>query len=170
LAVFLQSNDQSIDIELDEMWSFVGSKRCKVWIWIAYHRESRQILGWVTGDRSQKTLDKLLIFLSIFPIERFRTDHYPAYINRISSDILELGKRGTQGIERVNLTIRNFVRRLNRKTICYSRRLDMHELAIYLVIKKLFYWKGDFLNKAIVKNADKRFSIWPVGPLPSFLP
>jgi insertion element IS1 protein InsB len=157
LAIFLNNRNLSVDvdIELDEMWSFVGNKRCKVWIWLAYHRESRQILAWVTGDRSENSLDKLLNFLSIFPIRKFRTDRFPAYTSRISSNILELGKIGTQGIERMNLTLRNFVRRLNRKTICFSRRLEMHEVAIYVVIKKLFYWRDDLLIKFNALYSDR---------------
>ena len=32
-----------IESEIDEMWSFVGSKSNKQWIWIALDRETRQV-------------------------------------------------------------------------------------------------------------------------------
>ncbi len=46
-------------IELDEVWSFVGSKQQPVWLWFALERTTRRILGWVVGDRSQETAFKL---------------------------------------------------------------------------------------------------------------
>ena len=143
LSEYLDKNKVEIDVELDEMWSFVGSKGRKVWIWLAYHRKSRQILAWTVGDRSSETLDKLLELLKVFKIRRHYTDNFMSYGEKISKENRMIGKIYTQGIERMNLTLRNFVRRLNRKTICYSRRLDMHVTAIYLVIRKLFYFKDE---------------------------
>ena len=125
------------------MWSFVERKGRKVWIWLAYHRKSRQILAWTVGDRSSATLDKLLKLLKVFKIRTHYTDNFMSYGEKISNENRVVGKMYTQGIERMNLTLRNFVRRLNRKTICYSKRLDMHVTAIYLVIRKLFYFKDD---------------------------
>ena len=34
----------SIESEIDEMWSFVGNKKNKQWIWIAMDVRSRQII------------------------------------------------------------------------------------------------------------------------------
>ena len=125
------------------MWSFVERKGRKVWIWLAYHRKSGQILAWTVGDRSSVTLDKLMKLLKVFKIRTHYTDNFMSYGEKISNENRVIGKMYTQGIERMNLTLRNFVRRLNRKTICYSKRLDMHVTAIYLVIRKLFYFKDE---------------------------
>jgi hypothetical protein len=49
----------SIDSEVDEMWSFVGSKENKQWIWIAMDAKSRQIIAFYVGDRSRESAKKL---------------------------------------------------------------------------------------------------------------
>ena len=36
--------------ELDELWSFVGHKRRKVWLWLAIERARRHIVGGRRGE------------------------------------------------------------------------------------------------------------------------
>ncbi|RZJ89509.1 MAG: IS1 family transposase [Hymenobacter sp.] len=43
-------------LELDKMWSFVGSKAYKAWLWLAVERASRRIVAWVVGGRSAQRL------------------------------------------------------------------------------------------------------------------
>jgi insertion element IS1 protein InsB len=43
-----------LTIECDEMWSFVGDKNNKQWIWLAINKESREIVGFYTGRRNIK--------------------------------------------------------------------------------------------------------------------
>ena len=45
--------------EADEMWSFVGRKSNKQWVWIAIDVESKQIIAFYVGDRSRKSARKL---------------------------------------------------------------------------------------------------------------
>jgi insertion element IS1 protein InsB len=43
---------QSDDVlELDELWSFVGSKKKAVWLWIALCRRTPQVVAWHFGIR-----------------------------------------------------------------------------------------------------------------------
>ena len=49
----------SIESEVDEMWSFVGSKENKQWIWMVMDTKSRQIIAFYIGDRSQESARKL---------------------------------------------------------------------------------------------------------------
>ena len=39
-------------LELDELWSFVGSKLNPRWLWIALGRQTRQVVAYLVGDRS----------------------------------------------------------------------------------------------------------------------
>ena len=51
---------QSDDVlELDELWSFVGSKKQAVWLWVALCRRTRQVVAWHWGDRSAATCRRL---------------------------------------------------------------------------------------------------------------
>ena len=40
-----------LTIECDEMWSFVGSKDNKKWIWLAIDLDSGEIVGVYVGSR-----------------------------------------------------------------------------------------------------------------------
>jgi len=44
------------------------------------------------------------------------------------------GKRNTQKIERKHLTLRTRIKRLTRKTICFSRSVQMHDIVIGLFV------------------------------------
>ncbi len=45
--------------ELDELQTFIGKKKNKVWLWTAVNKMSGGILAWVVGDRSAKTFENL---------------------------------------------------------------------------------------------------------------
>ena len=42
-------------LELDELWSFVGSKANVRWVWVALCRQTRQIVAYFVGDRSAES-------------------------------------------------------------------------------------------------------------------
>jgi len=68
-------------LECDELWSFVGKKRCQKWIWLAIDRETREIVGMAIGSRSKATARKL--WASLPPVYRqcavCYTDFWDAY-------------------------------------------------------------------------------------------
>jgi IS1 family transposase len=63
------------------MWSFVGSKENKQWIWLAIDADSREIVGVFVGDRSRQSATKL--WQSLSPVYRqcgiYYTDFWEAY-------------------------------------------------------------------------------------------
>jgi IS1 family transposase len=46
-------NKGKLAIQIDELWSFVGHKNNKKWVWIALDQKTREIVGLHLGDRSQ---------------------------------------------------------------------------------------------------------------------
>jgi insertion element IS1 protein InsB len=48
----------------------------------------------------------------------------------------DTGKRNTQQIERKHLTLRTRLKRLVRKTICFSKSIEMHTIVIGLFINR----------------------------------
>ena len=48
-----------------------------------------------------------------------------------------MGKHNTQKIGRKNLNFRTWIKRLARKTICFSKSEVMHDTAIGLLINKV---------------------------------
>jgi len=72
---------KNIAIQCDEMWSFVGKKEDKAWIWIALEKQSRKIVGLHIGDRS--SIGATALYESIPEEYRkkafFYTDHWRPY-------------------------------------------------------------------------------------------
>jgi hypothetical protein len=54
--IILQKVEQA---EMDEMWSFVGSKSQQRWLWHAIDHHTGQILAYVFGTREDETFLKL---------------------------------------------------------------------------------------------------------------
>jgi len=52
----------------DEMWSFVGNKKNKQWIWLALDTKTQEIVGVYVGERSRKGAQGL--WQSLPPIYR----------------------------------------------------------------------------------------------------
>jgi IS1 family transposase len=48
-----------LTIECDELWSFVGNKQNKQWVWLAFDRDSKEIVGVYIGDRSRESAQGL---------------------------------------------------------------------------------------------------------------
>ncbi len=48
-----------VKLEADELWSFVGRKTNDQWLWLVFHKKSRQILAMQIGSRNKKTAELL---------------------------------------------------------------------------------------------------------------
>ncbi|WP_429206273.1 IS1 family transposase, partial [Aeromonas veronii] len=58
------------------------------------------------------------------------------YAREVPSEMHLTGKIFTQRIERNNLTLRMRIKRLARKTICFSRSVELHEKVIGAFIER----------------------------------
>ena len=128
-----------LSVEMDEMWSFCHDKSQQVWLWWAVEHETNTPLAYVFGSREHRYLDELLKLLEPYPIKTIYTDNNYAYRNRISEHRLVTGKKNTQQIERDHLTLRTRIKRLARKTICFSKSLDVHTAVIGTFINLYFF-------------------------------
>jgi insertion element IS1 protein InsB len=124
--------------EVDEQWSFVGSKRCPYWLWYAWDPIGKRIVAHAFGRRNRQTLRTLLKQLAAFTVVLWYTDRLSAYRLLPSARHL-VNKHFTQGIERMNLTLRTRLKRLNRKTIGYSKSVELHEKVIGTFIEHEYY-------------------------------
>ena len=52
------------------------------------------------------------------------------------------GKRNTQKIERKHLTLRTRIKRLVRKTICFSKTTQMHDIVIGLFVNSYAFGRA----------------------------
>ena len=119
------------------MWSFVKTKKNQRWLWLAIDHETRNVLAFVFGERKDVVFKKLKALLEPFGIIRFYTDDWDAYERNLAGFEHIISKKNTQRIERKNLNFRTRIKRLCRKTICYSKCVTMHDIVVGLVINIL---------------------------------
>ena len=124
------------EAELDEMWSFVGSKQEPRWLWQAIDHHTGQVLASVFGRRKDEVFLDLKARLAPFGIARYFTDGWGAYQRHLEPGQHEIGKRNTQQLERKQLTLRTRIKRLVRKTICFSKSTEMHDSVIGLFVNR----------------------------------
>ena len=124
------------EAEVDEMWSYVGKKREPRWLWHAIDHRSGHVLAYVLGRRKDEVFLKLKGLLEPFGITKYYTDYWGAYTRHLDADAHQPGKRNTQQIERKHLTLRTRIKRLMRKTICFSRSTQMHDIVIGLFVNR----------------------------------
>ena len=125
------------EAEIDEMWSFVGAKETARWLWHAIDHHTGRVLAYVVGDRKDGTLLELQTLLARFGITRYYTDKAGVYQRHLPPEQHTVGKLTMQKIERKHLTLRTRLKRLARKTLCFSRSPVMHDLYIGLYMNRV---------------------------------
>lgn len=108
------------EAEIDEMWSFVQSKKNQRWLWHAIDHRTGQILAYVLAPHEDAAFKQLKQLLAPFALTHFYTDGWGAYQRLLEEHCHTVGKANTQKIERKHLTLRTCIKRLARKTICFS--------------------------------------------------
>jgi IS1 family transposase len=128
-----------LTIQCDEMWSFVGNKGNKQWIWLAIDVLTKEIVGVYIGQRDKEGARGL--GNSLPAVYRqcavSYTDFWSAYgIVFPQKRQRAVGKDTgqTNYIERFNNTMRQRISRLARKTISFSKKLSNHRGAIWYFI------------------------------------
>jgi insertion element IS1 protein InsB len=124
-----------LEAEVDELWSFVQSRANKQWLWLAFDKESRQVVAFFVGDRSRESARRLWRRIPAAYCERatFYSDDWEAYKGVIPAvRHVVCGKESglTSGVERFNCTLRQRVSRLVRKSLSFSKKLANHIGAI----------------------------------------
>lgn len=125
-----------LEVQMDELWSFVDDKGNKQWVWLALDVATREIVGCYIGDRSGDSATAL--WSSLPGVYRqcaiMYTDYWDAYTAALPSKRHHaVGKETglTSYIERFNNTLRQRVSRLVRKTLSFSKKLENHRGAIW---------------------------------------
>jgi insertion element IS1 protein InsB len=124
------------EAEADEMWSFVQSKQQQRWLWHAIDHHTGKVLAYVFGRRKDDVFLKRQTLLEPFGITRFYTDGWGAYERHIDAEKHQVGKENTQRIESKHINLRTRIKRLMRRTICFSKTEQMHDLVIGLFINR----------------------------------
>ncbi|SRY94183.1 IS1 transposase [Escherichia coli] len=130
-------SDVIVCAEMDEQWGYVGAKSRQRWLFYAYDRLRKTVVAHVFGERTMATLGRLMSLLSPFDVVIWMTDGWPLYESRLKGKLHVISKRYTQRIERHNLNLRQHLARLGRKSLSFSKSVELHDKVIghYLNIK-----------------------------------
>ena len=123
--------------ELDEQWSYVGKKSNPRWLWYAVDHASNTVLAYTFGRRQDDVFKELKDLLKPLGIRRYYTDDWGAYQRHFKTEAHRIGKQNTQKIERKNLNWRTWIKRLARKTLCFSKLETLHDTVIGLIINRV---------------------------------
>ena len=132
--------------EMDEFWSFVEKKENQRWTWYAMDKKSGVIISWHNGKRTDEDFKTLLKQMEDIPVARYYTDDWGAYSRLLPAEKHQVGKDETWKIERKNLNFRTHLKRLSRKTICYSKNEQIHDNVISMYIERHYYKYGSYAD------------------------
>ena len=121
------------------MWTFVGRKKRKVWLWLAVERYTRRIVAWVLGTRGTATARRLwqALPMGYRTGTWYYTDEWGAYRRVLPPGAHRPSAKGsgqTSIVEAINCSLRQKCAVLVRKTCSFSRSLAMHRIRLQLVI------------------------------------
>ena len=85
---------------------------------------------------------RLCALLAPFGITRYDTDKAGVYRRHLPPAQHTVGKLSMQKIERKHLTLRTRLKRLARKTLCFSRSCVMHDLILGLYINRVEFGRA----------------------------
>lgn len=121
---------------IDELYSFVNSKKKKVWIFYAYAPQTKEILGVTMGKRTTKQLRNLALKIKHLQIEVgfYCTDGLKSFQEMLPKEKHLIGKKFTQAIEGFNTNIRDKLAFLTRRSTTFSKRLKFQWLIFNIFI------------------------------------
>ena len=123
------------DYEVDEMRTYIRHKRNFIWLIYALEKESKNVVSFHVGKRTNKTLSRVLETLKLSEAKKIFTDRLKNYRYLIDEKLHSVKRFGTNHIERKNLTMRTHLKRLNRRTICFSK-----SLVVLISVLKIYFW------------------------------
>jgi insertion element IS1 protein InsB len=121
--------------QVDELFTFIKDKDKRVCIAYSYEPLTGKIIDFIVGRRNKTNLRKVTEMLILSDAEKIYTDKLKIYKQLIPVEIHSAKNRGINHIERHNLSMRTHLKRLNRKTICYSK-----SLAMLMAVVKSYFW------------------------------
>ena len=133
IPIYFESNQS---YEMDELRTYCGNKKNECWVMYTINKISGKVIDFCVGRRTKANIEQVVSTVLQLNPKRIYTDGLNVYPTLIPKHIHKVFRYCTNKIERHNLTLRTHVRRLFRKTICFSRSCRMMESCLKM------YWFG----------------------------
>jgi len=95
-----------------------------------------KVLAYVFGRRPDEVFLQLRAQLEPFGLTRFFTDQWVVYARRLAPETHVPGQCNTQQIEGKPLTLRTCIKRWARKTLGFSKSIELHDIVIELFVNR----------------------------------
>jgi len=119
----------------------VQNKNNRRWTWYVLDHRNGQIVAFVLGRRTDATFRKLkgLLKRAGIKVKRWLCDSWGTYLRCLKPGQRRIGKDLTRQIEHKNLDFRTRIKRLQRRTIGFSKSVLMHDTLIAYFINTVFW-------------------------------
>jgi insertion element IS1 protein InsB len=121
--------------QVDELFTFIGNKNKRVCVAYSFEPNTGKVIDVVVGSRNKTNLRIVIDTLLLSNPKKITTDKLNIYKEIIPKTIHSTKFRGINGIERMNLNLRTHLKRLSRRSICFSK-----SLMILLSCVRLYFW------------------------------
>jgi insertion element IS1 protein InsB len=125
------------EYEVDELRTYYQKKTKLLWIAYALRKDTREVIAFIVGNRTNNTLRAVTDTLILSNASAVYTDRFPSYRSLLPVEIHKAKPYNINHIERKNLSLRTHLKRLNRKTICFSR-----SKTILAACLKIYFWSN----------------------------
>jgi insertion element IS1 protein InsB len=119
--------------EMDELYTKIDKKQ--YWVIYAINRKTKQVINFAVGSKTNQNLSKVVNTLLLLNPKKIYTDKLKSYNTLIPKSTHNNSRYQTNRIERFNLNLRTHLKRLHRRTICYSKSVMMLEAII-----RIYFW------------------------------
>ncbi|WP_343748906.1 IS1 family transposase [Fluviicola sp.] len=120
---------------VDELFTYVGNKTNRICIAYSLHPKTGAVIDIVVGRRTKSNLKRIILTLLLSDANQIITDKLNSYKELIPKKMHSTKNRGINHIERQNLNLRTHLKRLNRRTICYSK-----SAVVLFAVVKIYFW------------------------------
>jgi insertion element IS1 protein InsB len=127
---------RGLSSERDEMGRSVPSPAQPRWFWHAIEHHTGTGLADDFGRRQGTVFLARTAWVEPCGLTRSCTDGWGAYERHVEAEQHTVGKANTQKIESKHINLRTRIKRLVRRTICFSKTEHMHDLVIGLFINR----------------------------------
>lgn len=123
--------------EVDELKTYIGKKENEYWVCCTLEKENGKIMSMSVGRRTKATLKKALAPILLSTPKKIHSDGLKQYKSIIDKEIHNIRQYTINKVERQFLNFRTHLKRLCRRTICFSKKACMLEAVI-----KIYLWHG----------------------------
>lgn len=121
--------------EIDELRTFIANKQNECWVAYVLCSNTKKVIDFIVGKRSKRTLQMVVNTAICSGVQKIKTDKLNIYQTLIPPQQHSCKAYNINYIERNNLNLRTHLKRLGRRTICFSRSMVMLTACL-----RIYFW------------------------------